>query len=53
MCEVCGKPAADDRGFCAVHLALWLRYAFLMPWRIATLEEVRAWFVRWQRGGEE
>ena len=50
MCEICGKTAVDDRGFCAKHLALWLQYAHLMTWQHATPEGVRAWFIRWQKG---
>jgi len=50
MYEICGKPVADNRGFCAKHLALWLQFAYLMPWRHATAEGVRAWFIEWQRG---
>ena len=50
MCEICGKPVADDRGFCAVHLALYLQYASSMTWRHASRESVRAHFIKWQRG---
>lgn len=48
-CEICGRKAVDGCGFCAKHLALWLRYA-TMPRRHSTREQARAAFVRWQRG---
>ena len=50
MCEICGREAVDDRGFCAMHLARWLQFAYLMPWRHATPEGVREHFIKWQRG---
>ena len=46
----CTNPAADHRGYCTRHLALWLWWRG-MPFRLTPADQIVAWFEKWAGGG--